>query len=409
MALSKLDPVALILGQIQRPTDEALRSRFAEISDELLCTQYNEYLDSHKNYWLQNAKDTLPKWARNTGNATLLSDYMNDPDSPLTYEQKRYLGQVLQSTSIAGTQQKLGNVSMDIGRRPLETTEPQIGVALDGTEKVILRDVHQKDYQTSRNGCWSCFFQVLASSRGLDITQEQIRNYRPNISKAEAEEAIEETDKAYNADTFNNAIDMGDSILSFLPNTMLSELSVTAYNELIAKETGLSAEEYANAAMQKIKKALIHALKDEKSPVGITNGKHFLTIVGIDGNKILYKNSQEETADQASADVTHEKTIQELFGDVLQGKIRDRKGLDFTYASEIKLSKDGKTLFGVPSDFVTVSAQGKVSPQPHGIRLPPSSRTRRTRSTAWASRSPVWDVWRTPCRSRRSAIRRPMA
>ena len=358
----------ILTGQFHMPTSEELQVKFLSMSNEELISEYNTLLAENPLSWRKNAINKLPKWVRNTGNVTLLSDYLENPDKPLSYEERFFLKDNIKTARKLAENQLKINSRIENGQSPLERKEYKITHGPNGTEGVLLEGAHLKNYQTSNNGCWSCFLQVLASSKGLDLTQEEIRNYRPDISKEEAEKTIEATDEAYNTDTFNNAIDMGDSILSFMPNTMLSEFAVNGYNQDIAKETGLSADEYAEAAYDKIKKVLTHAIKDERSPVGITNGKHFLTIVGIEGDMIKYKNSSMEYAGQDSPDHTHEKSIQELFGDVLTGRSYEQFALEFTYATEIKLSKDGKTLFGVPSDYVSAEPDGKVNPQPATIR-----------------------------------------
>lgn len=348
----------------QKPSEEELQAKYLTMTDQELMKEYDMYLTELPKYWQDDARKTMPRWLVNTGNVGLLSDYLEHPDPELTYEQQFLLKGMIKSARLQNEIELETQKKIEKGEQPLKRSGITVTQKPDGSETILLNDVKQKAFQTSGNGCWSCFFQTLASAKGVDITQEDIRNYRPNLTKKQASEVTEETHVAYNRDYPNNAIEMGDSVLSFLPNTMLSELMIAAYSDQV-KDKGISQEEYVNASYEQIKKTIKHALKDERSPVGVLNAGHYLTIVGIDGDMIHYKNSAGSDIDPNH---TYTKSVQELFGETLAGKNPKRSALQFTYATDIKLSKDGKTLLGVPSDYVTMHSDGSLGKQPEEIR-----------------------------------------
>ena len=50
----------------------------------------------------------------------------------------------------------------------------------DGTIELV--HIHQDNLQNTWNGCWSVSLQLLLQSRGVRLTQEQIRGFRPDIT-----------------------------------------------------------------------------------------------------------------------------------------------------------------------------------------------------------------------------------
>ena len=353
------------LGKL--PSNDEVRQEYDSMTDEELMTRYNHYLSECPKHWEGQARETMERWIQNTGNPTVISDYLNKPDIPLSYEQQYLLRNILKSSAKISEQQLIAKQRMAEGKAPLDSCDVSVEPNQAGVETIELKNVHQKAYQTSGSGCWSCFFQVLASAKGLDITQEDIRGYRPNLKRKQAEEVEEEAYIAHNKDGDNNAFEMGDTILSYMPNTMLSEVMISRYDETAAAE-GISKEQYLQSAYDQIKKTVTHALKEEHSPVGVLISGHYTTIVGIEGDKVKFKNSVQKPGEPYNPDATHEKTLEELFGKVLSGEQPAVSAIQLTYAKDIKLSKDGKTVFGVPSDYVEMYPDGSLSKQPNEIR-----------------------------------------
>ncbi len=356
---------------------QQMQERYNTISDEELIKEYDELLNVNRPAWQRDALDSgiMPKWVLNTGNADAIYEYINENHDNLTYEQQfflRYRAAVAAKVSKIKTESK---DAFDKGEDYLKLAEVEEREGENGEKSYELKGVHQKAFQNTGNGCWSCFFQVLSSSRGVNVTQEEIRENRPNLIKEEAEKLGTEAYKAFNHDQANSALEMGDCVLGFMPNTMLCEMEIAKYG-YIAQEKGITQEQYVNRGLEQIKNTIIHAIRDEHSPVGVLLDGHYITIVGIDGDKIKYKDSDAHTSKgNGDPDYTHESTLAEEFGGLLKEGDGANMALQFTYAKEIKLSKDGKTIFGVPSEFSKMMPDGSVAMQPSEIRngahLPP--------------------------------------
>ena len=356
------------------PSVEQMQQNYNNMSDAELIKEYNMYLEQNRADWEMSAvndgvdKKTLPKWVLNTSNADLIVQFINENYQNLTYEQQYLLNyRVAVAGNIANIQTQ-AKESFDQGKPFLPLANVKVGVNANNEPTYELEGVSQYSFQSSGNGCWSCFFQVLASSRGVYAPQEQIRAYKPNLSQEAAVKLNDEAFKALNYDQKNSALEMGDSILSFLPNTMLCEVEISSYDETIASKN-ITPEQYLINCTEKIKKTVTHAILDEHSPVGVLLGNHYITIIGIDGDKVKYKNSIENSdINPNEPDYTFEAPISELFGDVILNEDGTMSALQLTYAKDIKLSKDGRTIFGVPSDYVKMFPDGNISRQPANIR-----------------------------------------
>ncbi len=356
---------------LRMPSEEQIRYEYDHQDDEGLMKLYNTMLLDNRRNWEFTTLRSLPRAIATTNNVGVLSKYLEDNKENLTYEQRFLIQNHIQVA------QKSAKINLDASvafaqGKPYFEVFPVVEYTNEKGEKGYeLTNVVQKDFQTSNNGCWSCFFQNLASGKGVDVSQEDIRAYRPDLTLEESEKLNNETYNAYSYDDPNSALEMGDSVLSFLPNTMLCEVEIPKCSRDVIEDGG-NEEEYLKSAYEQIKKTVTHAIRDEHSPVGVLQDGHYITIVGIEGDKIRYKDSMAEAVNIGQPNFTHTKTIQELFGSMLK---MSRYGMDFgsrplqlTYASEIKLSKDGTTLFGVPSDYVKLAGDGKVTKQPKDIR-----------------------------------------
>ena len=356
------------------PSVEQMQQNYNNMKDADLIKEYNMYLEQNRADWEMNAindgagNNTIPKWVLNTSNANLITQFIEDNYQKLTYEQQYLLNYRVAVAGNISNIQTQAKESFDQGKPFLPLANVKEGVNENNEPTYELEGVSQYSFQSSGNGCWSCFFQVLASSRGVYAPQEQIRAYKPNLSQEAAGKLNDEAFKALNYDQKNSALEMGDNILSFLPNTMLCEVEISSYDETIASKN-ITPEQYLRNCTEQIKKTVTHAIRNEHSPVGVLLGNHYITIVGIDGDKVKYKNSIENIdVNPNEPDYTFEAPISELFGDVILDVDGNMNALQLTYAKDIKLSKDGRTIFGVPSDYVKMFPDGTLSKQPANIR-----------------------------------------
>ncbi|MCR4937563.1 MAG: hypothetical protein K5987_05345 [Lachnospiraceae bacterium] len=365
-AVDRLDPNAEIP---YAQTDAEIIAHYQEMSDDELIAEYDKLLQDNPRLWEysnvtdENARgaDSLPKWIRNTGDTSALSQYMEENKETLTYEQKFLIRQRINATEKKHQMQEEYSAKMAEGSEIYTMPEVKTEARPDGDEAIELPDVHQKAKQSSGAGCWSVFLANLAGSRGVELSQEDIRSYRPEQDKQNAESTKVLTDDVYNRDTTNNALERGDSILSYMPGQMLNELEITQYSEE-QRKNGISREVFEQNAVAQLKTTIKHALKEDRSPVGLLAGGHYLTITGIDGDTIKYKDSAGTHPDP---DHTYTGSLASVAADVLGDP--SVFGIQLTWMKEVQLSKDGRTVFGVPSDYVRMRSDGTVQGQPEPV------------------------------------------
>ncbi len=344
--------------------------KYDSMSEEELAADYDRLLDANPREWqaktIQENKN-VPEWVYNTGNAAVLGDYLNEHKEAMTYEQQHILKENIRVSEKRAELQREADEKMRRGQDLYTDAEiisddaPENGVGA-----VRLQGVVQKEFQNTGNGCWANFFQVLASSKGVDLTQNDIKNYRPDISRQEAEKTNALTHEAYNADHENSALEMGDSILSFLPNTMLKEIEIPPYGERIEQE-GISKEQFIDSAVEEMRYTISHAIIDDRSPIGLLSGGHYLTITGINGDTIEFKNSLRGKNQRNEPNTTYTASLKDKVKEIL-GRPNNEEGVQLTWLSDIKLSKDGRTVFGVPSSYVEMTENGELTTQPMQIR-----------------------------------------
>ena len=126
--------------------------------------------------------------------------------------------------------------------------------------------------QTSPNGCWSCAFSLLLKSRGVDVSQELIRRYRPEFMEGLGPKAPEQTD-AMNGDVYSEIFQYSELVGKLCPNTLVKKQTVG----------------YGFGTAEQAKNNLIDSLRNKNTPVAVCKNNHWRTVVGIsDDNKTVY-------------------------------------------------------------------------------------------------------------------------
>ncbi len=321
------------------------------------------------------AVNKIPVGIRNSGDEDLIEDYLANNWPNLDIRSKAKLLKRLDAfdkkkINQAATESRKDGVDPYLADRPKFVVNGQLVDELTEEQKSgrIELDVHMPNGQTTGNGCWSCSMQMLIQGRGVkNVQQEDIRAYRPKYGSKMLEgpkfTSNHVIDKAFNADEMQNVMDMGDAAVNFAPDSMLRTLDILRINEvevaLGKKFTPEEKDSYeANAillASQQIRKVLT----EYKSPVSFTDGTHYITITGIDGDNIIYKSSTSRTFDRPE-----EKSLSGLVSSML----RSNHKLQFVWMQDINLSKDGKTLYGVPSNTLSVNPDGSYNMPPKLIQ-----------------------------------------
>ena len=345
-------------GKFRKASNDELNSRFRKLSEKELVKEYETMLDRNPPLWeydYENRSLNFPKYILSSNDPKLLEDYLTENGELLSFKEKYYLQFRIK------TARKIEQIKKEVEQankrgedynKKLKTKPKEL--TYDNKVPVSLENATQKSFQTSGNGCWSCFLQVAAHSRGSDVTQEEIRAYRPMLSEQEGNNVSDLEINDRNRDDMRNALEMSDALFAFVPNTQVNELEISYYDENVKKQN-ISQKQYLDSAVKYMEKVIRHAILFDKSPIGVLMGNHYLTITGIDGDEISYKNSLAENP-KDSANHTYKRSLRSLLG----SKLLNSQPIQFTWLSDIKLQNDCKSFYGVPSVNVEMQKDGKV-------------------------------------------------
>ena len=281
------------------------------------------YLNGQEIY-TRRVSDMIPENIIATGNVQVLQDFYEANRDNLTLEDLRYLQARLHT---AWKLEELEMEAKEAIRRGEPPKRPEVTVEQG---YIGLGDLKLDGPQSSNNGCWSCGMHLLLKSRGINLSQEEIRAYRPDFQQGQEMQMSEERRRTNDSDSTNYVFDQGDLIQKVLPNTALTNVQLNPYpldaivvggpepvhpsidpnfeNLPLDKQQALLFQyeqqtlKYKNDARkvydQQVRVQMADlirtALTVDRSPVVLNlNGGHFITITGIseDGTKIRVQDS----------------------------------------------------------------------------------------------------------------------
>ncbi|MCR4715623.1 MAG: hypothetical protein K5656_00445, partial [Lachnospiraceae bacterium] len=299
----------------------------------------------------------IPVNVRNSGDIAVVEKYLNENLNNISIYSKARLIKRLDSLYKAK--------AIKEGTSGIEAKE---GIYSDRPELVVKEEessfelkVNMNKAQTSTNGCYSTCMEMMIKSRGINnIDQEDIRAYRPKLDANVVNEkfaANSKEDIQYNRDEVGSVLEMSDAILAFAPNSMVKSFEIlpqtTATNEKTVKE--LNDMEYdayeRNAALQIIEK-INYAIRVDKSPVAISDGAHYITVVGMKGDNLLIKNSLNEG--------NYKRTENVILKDFVRDILNSNQSFVMSWSADINLSKDGKVIYDLPTNYLKIDEEGNV-------------------------------------------------
>ncbi|MBR6273558.1 MAG: hypothetical protein IKR27_00945, partial [Lachnospiraceae bacterium] len=250
-----------------------------------------------------------------TGNATVLEKFYNDNQTTLTAADKKYLKAKLSTArKIERLRKKeLTNLSKDNERystRLLETNEI-INIPFNVRQEPVscfLPDIKMSQKQTSNNGCWSYAMSLMLKSKGINLSQEEIRAFRPNFKPDSNVKKLNDG-KLLNSemDDINNVFENADLIMEVLPNHYMQQSVFLPFgnrrkytndeletlksmkdnsqedmNKYINADRKLQDDvrkHYLKVTKEKVEKIIFDTIIKEKTPIAVNLGNsHYVTI-----------------------------------------------------------------------------------------------------------------------------------
>ena len=167
--------------------------------------------------------------------------------------------------------------------------------------------------QTSDSGCWSCAYENLLRSRGVDIPQEMIRSFRSNDTMSHLDLEGYKTDSRekdgrgingkrdvalqYITDTSESIMTRADLMLKVLPNTAMRTKEFTFPTEELLKSSGVTEDTIDEKLLgNKMLETVRDAIGLSRSPVAVYFGGHYRTIsaVNIEKRTIRWVDSMDQ-------------------------------------------------------------------------------------------------------------------
>ena len=350
-------------------THDQVLARYMQKSADEVKTEFEEYARTNPRYYeYPPSRGRLDPVLRNTGNVdtintALETDEQLPQDDPMKFSHreremlKHHRDATLKVQQVNDSIQEKLNNGQELGQKLQVQSLPNGGVMLN---------IDLDRFQTSANGCWSCAGQLMARGRGIsnDVTQEDIRSYRPDLN-GEQVNANDDVDENYNLDYIKALKDNSDSILKFAPNSMMHTVEIAPYSTA-NEEDGYTSDKYIKNTVNTLKTMINHAIKVDRSPVAFYRPGHYVTIVGIEGDEVLYKDSYQWAGRKEPANHTFRRSLKSL----VESNYFCEQGamsIEINWLSDVQLAQDGKTIHGVPSQYVYMKEDGSVTKQPTAL------------------------------------------
>lgn|GEM_PF-1880991 len=300
-----------------------------------------------------------------TGNRKVLEQFYQDHKKELNKKEERYMRRRIRAAKHFEKLEKSALMHAAYGEKEKVPNDMEIGEDEDGF--IGFKDLRLIEPQSSNNGCWSCSYSLLLKSRGVNLTQEEIRSFRVDLGENTKEQikVTQDYRTRMNLDTVNNLYENGDLLMKVLPNTALTQftldpmvdtpLTIQTLNkppeQLNSAQAAIFEQYYVAQTKEKLQSLITNALTVEKSPIAINYSGHYMTITGISPDGRI---RVEDSARSYENNPTRILNLTDIIEESLYGK----KGYDKVAATGLSLT----WLKDIPTP-----EYGKVSPENNQI------------------------------------------
>ena len=293
--------------EIKKQQEIEAQNKLLEEEREKEEKKKREEEQAHK-YQVEFAGKELAPEIKNCGDPKILGEYLQSITNLKPEVREHVQARILANAKIQ---------SLEESRAMIQKNRPPAIKYKDGT---ILLKNKKKDVpkQTTINGCWSAVLSDMLGHFGVDLTQEEIRAYRPELQSGKINEQNSLMDRL-NSDSMNEINDMADLIQRTVPNVAHHHMS-------------LGANKDENKAV--LKETVTDALLNKNSPVALLYGDHYVSIVGIKGDTLIVQNPS------AAYDTQYQRlSIDDLFTACNSKNGMGQVTID--WLEDLKFNKDG--------------------------------------------------------------------
>ena len=305
-----------------------------------------------------------------SGNLELLTQFRKNNEKALEKGEnaraKKYLEERIRVAEKLAALEKQAKENAALGK---ETPKPVLDEK-DGFQG--FSNLTYSGPQTSFNGCWSCAYSLLLKSRGVDLTQEEVRAWRPDYppNTPPEEKANYARLEVMNTDAANAILPNSDLAAQLLPNTAVDQLHINGFNEDFVSNMSIDEQSDFRSAYRKQSKKLLQdtiteALTVHRSPVAIVWDGHYVTITGIkpDGTVRLQDSLESHPRE---AEMTMDQLVdQGMFAHDNHGVYRTQGGgMDLVWLTDLPVPEYGSeqppVLNNVNEKFAVMDTNGDV-------------------------------------------------
>ncbi len=270
-----------------------------------------------------------------SGDLETLRRFRHEHGEELNEDEKKYLDARIHSAKEVISAEARSKRDLAWGEAD-ESSWPQLDVR-DGF--IGFSNVRLSEAQNSDNGCWSCAYSLLLSSRNVHMTQEEIRAYRPPYKPdmAKEQKPAGNTAVRMNSDQVNNLFENGDLAMQVLPNTAMSQVVLNPMKDMPLTITGsegtkemtpeqqeMFKEYYISKMTLQMGDTIRNAILGDMSPVPALWNNHYVTITGIRGTTaedLMIR--VEDSARSKAGHSTRYLKLKDVIEESLYGKMRE--------------------------------------------------------------------------------------
>ncbi|MCR5674083.1 MAG: hypothetical protein K6G16_00080 [Lachnospiraceae bacterium] len=289
--------------------------------------------------------ETLPRAILNCGDIAVLRQYKKMyadtlkkmPDGQMYIE---YLDQRIAGLNRIDQAVKTSGQRTEKGRGPVS---PAVTTFLDGT--VMLANFRQTDFQTSVQGCWSVALSNLLKSRGVDLTQKDVRAFRATKTLEQGDNAKALETNEFNNEAGSDPFHDSELVMKTVPNTAMHTWGFENLPPARIENGAVYRDEADDTAVEAIREQVKYALEHDHSPVAIKCCGHYRTIVGIKGNTLLLKDSRQpnpndlKPGEVADPDYTHSVDLYKVVRETRMQPAGYQRDLSLVWLSELHRDK----------------------------------------------------------------------